>query len=60
MRDEFYIDSKLAKDLNLFHRMQEASINNDDIIVSVDEDGDVEFEMELDVFLDFLKDALEQ
>ena len=40
--------------------MQEASINNDDIIVSVDEDGDVEFEMELDVFLDFLKDALEQ
>ena len=33
MRDEFYIDSKLAKDLNLFHRMQEASINNDDIIL---------------------------
>tara|TARA_R110000824_G_scaffold396843_2_gene598899 strand:+ start:531 stop:710 length:180 start_codon:yes stop_codon:yes gene_type:complete len=59
MRDEFYIDSKLAKDLNLFHRMQEASINNDDIIVSVDEDGDVEFEMDLELFLSFLKEGLE-
>ena len=59
MRDEFYIDSKLAKDLNLFHKLQEASIDNDDIIVSVDEDGDVEFEMDLELFLTFLKDALE-
>ena len=59
MRDEFYIDSKLAKDLNLFHRMQEASINNDDIIVSVDEDGDIEFEMDLELFLSFLKEGLE-
>jgi len=59
MRDEFYIDSKLAKDLNLFHKMQEASIDNDDIIVSVDEDGDVEFEMDLELFLSFLKEGLE-
>lgn len=59
MRDEFYIDSKLAKDLNLFHKLQEASIDNDDIIVSVDEDGDIEFEMDLELFLIFLKDALE-
>lgn len=59
MKDEFYIDSKLAKDLNLFHRMQEASVNNDDIIVSFDEDGDVEFEMDLELFLSFLKEGLE-
>ena len=59
MRDEFYIDSKLAKDLNLFHKMQEASIDNDDIIVSVDEDGDIEFEMDLELFLSFLKEGLE-
>jgi len=59
MRDEFYIDSKLAKDLNLFHKLQEASIDNDDIIVSVDEDGDVEFEMDLELFLSFLKEGLE-
>jgi len=59
MRDEFYIDSKLAKDLNLFHKLQEASIDNDDIIVTIDDDGEVELEMELDVFLDFLKDAFE-
>ena len=58
MKDEFYIDSKLTKDLNLFHKMQEASIDNDDITVSVDEDGDVEFEMALELFLAFLKDAL--
>jgi len=60
MRDNFDINAKLNVDFDLFHKMQEASIDNDDIIVSVDKDGDVEFEMELDVFLDFLKDALEQ
>tara|TARA_Y100000296_G_C5106054_1_gene222618 strand:- start:555 stop:734 length:180 start_codon:yes stop_codon:yes gene_type:complete len=59
MKDEFYIDSKITKNLNLFHKMQEASVNNDDITVSVDENGEVEFEMDLELFLHFLKDALE-
>ena len=59
MRDNFDINAKLNVDFDLFHKIQESSIDNDDIIVTIDEDGEIELEMELDVFLDFLKDALE-
>jgi len=59
MRDNFDINAKLNVDFDLFHKIQKASIDNDDIIVTIDDDGEVELEMELDVFLDFLKDAFE-
>ena len=59
MRDRFDINAKLNIDFDLFYNMQKASIDNDDIIITTDENGEVEFEMELEVFIDFLKDALE-
>ena len=59
MRDNFDINAKLNVDFDLFHKIQKASIDNDDIIVSVDEDGDIEFEMDLELFLSFLKEGLE-
>jgi hypothetical protein len=39
---------------NFFEELQKMAAERDDIIISVDEDGEIEFELDLELFLELL------
>jgi len=51
-------DKKTKPNHSLFQKLQQEALENEDIIITVDEDGEVEFEMDADLFLEFLKNFL--
>lgn len=43
----------------LFEELQKLASKNKDIVITVDENGDIEFEMDVELFVKVLKDVLQ-